>query len=113
MEEYTSENALELLSLAKISLPLNELDLFNYKFTEIYGSSEKYNDFIQTVWRIYSEILPFEAHPDRNNQINLLDKIKRDELFQKNVIDSGISEKIREGISLSNLVKNSKINSFS
>jgi len=110
MEKYTSKEGLELLNLFGISLPSNEINLFKNNFDKLYLSSEKYNDFIETVWRIYSEILPSEAYPNHKGESHSIMCSSRDDLFQENVINSGIYKKIKEGASIEDLLKNSNIN---
>jgi hypothetical protein len=110
MTEYTVEDGLKLLNIAGISLPNGELDTFKSEFNKIYESSEKSYNFVESVWKVYSEILPVAAHPDDLGSSDIR-RLVRDKTFQSKVIDSGISEKLKSGVSLNDLVK--KSNSFS
>ena len=109
MEECTAEDGLRLLNLSGISLPHNEVDIFKSAFNRIYEPSEKRYNFVESVWKVYSEILPVEAYPQDLGASNIR-RLVRDQTFQDKVIDSGISEKLKSGISLSKLIEGSKIN---
>lgn len=110
MVEYTAENAVEFLNLAGIFLSSNEMNIFKEEFKR-YNSSEKNVDFIDTIWKVYSDILPFKTHPNEDERISYMNHIKKDTLFQEKVINSHIADKLRSGTSLSDLVK--KANTFS
>jgi hypothetical protein len=110
--KYTAGDGLNLLKMAGISLPNSELVMFENEFNKIYDSSGKGYNFIETVWRVYSKILPVEAYPADEGDSDLRSLI-RDRTFQEKIIDSGISKKISSGISLDNIARNLGINSFS
>ena len=103
MKEYSADNGLELLSISGICLPSHETELFKEEFNKIYIPSDESFDFVRTIWKIYSEILPYQAYPDQG-QFNSLLCISRDKKFQSKVIDSGIADKLKF-VSLNDLVK--------
>jgi hypothetical protein len=105
MDECTAEEGLRLLDIAGISLPEEEVELFKSEFKKIYSPSEECYNFLDSVWKVYSEILPFKAHPDNGENMNYLIKIKRDNTFQDKVVKSGLSEKLKSGISIKELSK--------
>ena len=104
MEEYSAEDGLRLLNLARIFLPSNEVEMFKSQFKDIYDPSGKGYNFVDSIWKIYSEILPFKAHSDEGENDNFLRHLARDNLFQHKVIDSGIADKLKF-VSLNDLVK--------
>jgi len=105
MEEriYDVEEAIRFLKVAGITLPSDEKDIFVEEFNKLYRSYIRYDSLIGTLWDIYSQILPFKAHPDRDERRSYLDHISRDRIFNNAVIVSGLSEKLKSGISINQL----------
>ena len=108
MNECTAEDGLKLLSVAGISLPFHETELFKIEFKKVYESSEKSYNFVESVWKVYSEIIPSKSCEGDELSFQLV-KAKRDENFQNKIMDSGLSEKLKSGISIEDLSKSSRI----
>jgi len=109
VEEYNAENVLDILRFVKISLSSNEMDIFRPKFKEFFNSLKKDYDGVDAIWKFFSEYLPTETYPE-DVEGNYYRRIARDEKFQRNLIDSGIAKKLREGMSLNDLMRIPKIN---
>jgi hypothetical protein len=103
MEKLTAEEALSLLNLGKLPLPATEITIFNKEYEKFCVSSGEIYDPIEIVLQFYSKILPELVHPNEETD-NYYRFMARDNNFQKNIIDSGIAEKIRKGIPLKNLI---------
>lgn len=102
-EKYTSKEGLKFLEIAGISLEANEIDLFKEQFDKIYQSSPRYQSLVGTLWDIYSNILPFKADSNRSNEESYSEHLSRDSIFNDNVIKSGLSDKLKSGVSLEEL----------
>ncbi len=99
-KKYTSEEGLKFLEIAGISLETNEIDVFKEQFDKIYQSTPRYQGLVSTLWDIYSNILPFKIDSGRNNEESYYEHLLREETFHDNVIKSGLSDKLKSGVSL-------------
>ena len=101
--KYSADDVLKFFEIAGIFLPSDEVDLFKSKFDELYLSSQRYQNFVGTLWDIYSNILPFKPDSKRGEQGDYFEHLSRDEIFRDKVIKAGLSDKLDSGISLEEL----------
>jgi hypothetical protein len=103
MKDYGSEDGLKFLKLGGISLSEVEAEIFIEQFNGLWKSCSRYENFIGTLWDIYSNILPFKAHPNRDGRFGYLEHLSRDEIFKEKIIDSGLSERLEKVNSIDEL----------
>ena len=106
MVNYTAENGLKVLAYLGINVPNNEQKLFKEKWNSFYLADSK--ELIHPVWLLYCHALPslcanrFEPGWDIKASMTAY---TRDRHFKKICGESGLKEKLENGISLEQILK--------
>jgi len=107
-KKCTAEEGLKLLNFAELDLLPQEVELFKSEFNKLYDSSHGCFGFIDSVWKVYAHILPFKAYPNEGESTNYIRSNNRDRHFNETVIMSGISDKLKSGKSIDDLISEKK-----
>lgn len=108
---YTPEDGFKLLAYLGFQLDPKEQRIFREKFTRLYDINSRY-DLIGTCWEIYSGILPFAVAREIGTpaaERNALETHQyRDSEFAAAIERTGIEEKLRQIITLDEIIGGEK-----
>ncbi len=101
MADYTAEHGLQVLTyLGLTCISDKEKEVFKEKWDQFYGGS---SDLIRTTWTLYAEALPFICG-DGDRDSFLLAQF-RDSDFGKRVEATELEEKLKQGVTLEEILK--------
>ena len=101
-QEYTYEDGLKVLKYLGIAnLTEQEIKIFREKWSNFYNGDNP--DFIGSIWKLYSEALPFICG-DGDRKSFLVAQL-RDSDFGKRLDESGLGEELKQGINLEDILK--------
>lgn len=103
MSDYTAEDGLRVLThLGILNLTDREREVFRGKWDGVYKM--RGGSLISTTWTLYAEVLPFLCREDGNEQASMMVKQMRDRDFGERLEQSKLDQKLREGMSLNNII---------